>query len=465
MTRFLLLILVMLSAGSLSAHAADRPNVVVLFIDDLGYADTGPFGCKDIPTPNIDRLAKEGTVLTQAYVTNPPCCPSRCSLIMGMYGQHFGKYGMSRGLAIPEDKPTLAEFLRDNGYVTGQVGKWDIGSKRQGPSARGFMEVAEYPPRAGQKIVKGKKTKGASFLYKTKEGKTGWLTEHDGDKLIEFIDRNRTKDKPFFMYWSPLAVHSPHKNVPERLAARTTAPENRRKLGGGIVSVDDQVGKLLAYLDKHKMRENTLIIFSSDNGANPNEGGSSAPYRGGKHKGTQQIGWTISPSIISWPGVVPQGKRFSGLTCTFDFFTTIAAAAKIPAPKHLDGVDLIPFLRGEKQGDPHEYVFWLNNDPNDSKHRHLVAARWKHWRLYRKNESDPWQLFDLVKDPREEKDVAEKFPEVVSKVDKKYNQWKSTHVAPPKPAKSMEKNPGKIIPTGYGWVISDGRMKPQPGAK
>jgi len=434
--------------------ASDRPNVILLFIDDLGYGDTGPFGCKDIPTPNIDRLAKEGTTLTQAYVTNPPCCPSRCSLMMGMYGQHFGKYGMSRGLPIPEDKPTLAEFLRDNGYVTGQVGKWDIGNKLQGPSARGFMEVAETPPRVGQGA------KGARFLYKTEEGKTGWLTEFDGDKLIEFVDRNRTKEKPFFMYWSPLAVHSPHKNVPERLAARTTAPEDRRKLGGGIVSVDDQVGKLLDYLDKHKMREDTLIIFSSDNGANPNEGGSSAPYRGGKHKGTQQIGWTLSPTIMSWPGVIQQGKRFGGLSCTFDFYATIAAAAGIPAPEHLDGVDLVPYLRGEKQGSPHEYVFFLNNDPDDSKHRHFVAVRWQQWRLYRKRDADPWQLFDLVKDPREEKNVADKLPNVVRGMAAEYARWKSTHVPPPEPPMTNVKNPGPITLRGYGWVISDGRLRP-----
>jgi len=447
-----------------------RVNVVLLFIDDLGYADTGPFGCTDIPTPHIDRLAKEGTTLTQAYVTNPPCCPSRCSLMMGMYGQSFGKYGMSRGLPIPDDKPTMAEFMRDNGYVTGQVGKWDLGSKLQGPAARGFMEVAENPPRVGQ----GAKAKGARFLYKTKEGETGWLTEFDGDKLIEFIDRNRKKApsttstgsgqagsgqaEPFFMYWSPLAVHSPHKNVPERLAARTTAPANRRKLGGGIVSVDDQVGKLLAYLDKHKMRESTLIILSSDNGANPAEGGSSAPYRGGKGKGTQQIGWTLSPTIMSWPGVIPQGKRFEGLSCTLDFYATIAAAAQLPAPKHLQGVDLVPYLRGDKQGHPHDYVFWLNNDPDDSKHRHLVAVRWKQWRLYRKNESDPWQLFDLVKDPREEKNVADKFPEVVEGMAKEYARWKTTHVPPPKAVNVKARNP---VPTGHGWFISDGRLRPQ----
>ena len=159
------------------------------------------------------------------------------------------------------------------------------------------------------------------------------------------------------------------------------------------------------------LRENTLIIFSSDNGPNPAEGGTATPYRGGKGKGTQQIGWTISPTIMSWPGIIPQGKRFEGMSCTFDFYATIAAAAGIPAPEHLDGVDLIPYLRGEKQGSPHEYLFWLNNEPGDAPRRHLVAARWKQWRLYRKYESDPWQLFDLGKDPREEKNVAAQFPE------------------------------------------------------
>jgi len=123
-----------------------------MFIDDLGYGDTCPFGCTDIPTPHLDRLAKEGVTLTQSYITNPPCCPSRCSLMMGMYGQHFGKYGTSRGLPIPADKPTLAEFMRDSGYVTGHVGKWDIGTKMQGPSTRGFTEVAHQPPKGKSKF-------------------------------------------------------------------------------------------------------------------------------------------------------------------------------------------------------------------------------------------------------------------------------------------------------------------------
>ena len=193
-----------------------RPNIILLFIDDLGYGDTGPFGCTDIPTPNIDRLADEGVVLTQTYVTNPPCSPSRSSLLMGMYGQRFGKYGMARGMPIPEDKPTFAELLRDNGYITGQIGKWDLGDKFQGPSARGFMEVAELPTRIKD---------GNHFLCKDEDGEAVWITEIDGDNLIEFVDRNRTKEEPFIMYWSPLAVHSSHRDIPEKYASRTTAPE------------------------------------------------------------------------------------------------------------------------------------------------------------------------------------------------------------------------------------------------
>lgn len=450
-TNFMIMGAVLLSL-TVKASEKKPPNVILLFIDDLGYADTGPFGAKDIPTPHIDRLAREGVVLTQAYVTNPPCCPSRASLMMGMYGQKFGKYGMSRGLPIPKDKPTLAEFLRDHGYVTGQVGKWDLGDRSQGPFSRGFMEVAEFPPKAhGDKV---------RYRAKDKNGKPAWLTNLDGDRLVEFVKRN--KEKPFFMYWSPLAVHSPHNNVPKKLADRTTAPPNRRKLGGGIVSVDDQVGKLLACLEKNGLREKTLVILSSDNGANPAEGGSSAPYRGGKGKGTQQIGWTLSPTIMSWPGVIPKGKRFKGMSCTLDFFATIAAAAGIEAPKHLDGVDLLPYLRDEKKGSPHEILYWLNNQPDDAPRRHLVAVRWKQWRLYRQREKDPWQLFDLVKDPQELSNVAKEFPKVVEQMAARHAEWKKSHVPPPK----IENVTGKSNPpTGHGWVIGDGRLKAQPAER
>ena len=172
------------------------PNVVLIYIDDLGYGDVGCYGCKDIPTPNIDRLAAEGVRFTASYITNPPCCPSRCSLMMGQYGQRFGKYGMSRGLPIPEDRPTLARFLRDHGYVTGQIGKWDLGQELQGPLNVGFMEVAKKPPK--KKYTKeelgplpenvrtqlARKGRTSKYFCVNEAGETMWLTDYDGDSMV-----------------------------------------------------------------------------------------------------------------------------------------------------------------------------------------------------------------------------------------------------------------------------------------
>ena len=433
--RFLVILLL------LPCFTLAKPNVVLIYIDDLGYGELGCYGGKDIPTPHVDRLAKEGVRFTASHITNPPCCPSRCALIMGQYGQRFGKYGMSRGLPIPEDRPTLAKFMTDNGYVTGQIGKWDIGSKNQGPLEVGFTEVAQKPP----------KKKGSKYLCTNEQGKTQWLTDYDGDNMVKFIERN--KAKPFLLYWSPEAVHSSNKEAPARLTERTRAKGKRSKLAGAIVSVDDQVGKLLKTLEKHDLRKNTLVIFSSDNGANLGEGGSSAPYRGGKGDGTQQEGWVRVPTVFSMPGVIPEGKEYDGLIANFDFYSTIAATVGLPIPKHCDGVILLPFLKDKKKGDPHEYLFWLNNEPGDAVRRHLIAVRWKHWRLYKKYDKDPWQLFDLKSDPREEKDLANKYPELVQQLAAKHADWAKT-LAPL--GKIPELNASNIsTPKGHGWSFAD----------
>ena len=433
--RFLVILLL------LPCFTLAKPNVVLIYIDDLGYGELGCYGGKDIPTPHVDRLAKEGVRFTASHITNPPCCPSRCALIMGQYGQRFGKYGMSRGLPIPEDRPTLAKFMTDNGYVTGQIGKWDIGSKIQGPLEVGFTEVAQKPP----------KKKGSKYLCTNEQGKTQWLTDYDGDNMVKFIERN--KAKPFLLYWSPEAVHSSNKEAPARLTERTRAKGKRSKLAGAIVSVDDQVGKLLKTLEKHDLRKNTLVIFSSDNGANLGEGGSSAPYRGGKGDGTQQEGWVRVPTVFSMPGVIPEGKEYDGLIANFDFYSTIAATVGLPIPKHCDGVNLLPFLNDKKKGDPHEYLFWLNNEPGDAVRRHLIAVRWKHWRLYKKYDKDPWQLFDLKSDPREEKDLANKYPELVQQLAAKHADWAKT-LAPL--GKIPELNASNISTAkGHGWSFAD----------
>jgi len=443
------------------------PNAVLIYIDDLGFGDVGCYGCKDIPTPNIDRLAAEGVRFTASYITNPPCCPSRCSLIMGQYGQRFGKYGMSRGLAIPEDRPALASYLRNSGYVTGQIGKWDIGTRLQGPLQMGFTEVAKSPPKkkytrqelAGlpenmRKQLAGKGGKSKYFCI-NESGETQWLTDYDGDSMTDFIHRH--KNQPFFLYWSPEAVHSPSIEAPERLMSRTIANGKRRKLAGAIVSVDDQVGKLLSVLEKHELRENTLVIFSSDNGANGGEGGSSTPYTGGKGNGTQKEGWVRVPTIFSMPGMLPEGKQHDGLIANFDFYSTIAGLAGQPIPKHCDGVDLFPYLQGERTGDAHEYLFWLNNEPGDAVRRHLIAVRWKDWRLYRKYEKDQWQLFDLDSDPREEHDLAARHPDVVKQLAARHAAWAKTLA----PLGTIPKiRDGRlVVPTGHGWTYASANAK------
>jgi arylsulfatase A-like enzyme len=331
---------------SMESPPRPLPNVVLIYIDDVGYGDVGCYACKDIPTANIDRLAKEGVRFTASYIPNPPCCPSRCSLIVGQYAQRFGKYGMSRGLPIPEDRPTLARFLSDRGYVTGQIGKWDIGTKAQGPLQVGFTETANKPPKRRytkrelahlpadlQKFL-SKKGHGSKYFCVNEAGKTVWLTDYDGDLMLD--------------------------------------------------------------------------------------------------------------------GTLPEGNQYGGLIANFDFYSTIAALAGGPLPQHCDGVDLFPHLKGERTDNAHEYLFWLNNEPGDAVRRHLIAARWKDWRLYRKYETDRWQLFDLKSDRREERDLAAKYPETVQRMAAQHATWAKTLASLGEIPEIRAEMP--VVPTGHGWA-------------
>jgi arylsulfatase A-like enzyme len=163
------------------------------------------------------------------------------------------------------------------------------------------------------------------------------------------------------------------------------------------------------------------------------------------------------PTIIAMPGVVPKGKKYNGLIANFDFYPTIAARAGLPIPDHCDGVDLVPFLAGEQTGEAHEYLFWLNNEPGDAVRRHLVAVRWKEWRLYRKYEKDPWQLFNLGSDPEEENNVASRHPEIVRRLARQHAEWGKTLA----PLGEIPKVPAgaPIIPSGHGWALAPGKDK------
>jgi arylsulfatase A-like enzyme len=435
--RFLKAAAVMMALGWIMQSLAlgldqPKPNVIIIFIDDLGYGDLGCFGCPDIPTPNIDSLAAEGVKCTSSYVANVACSPSRCSLITGMYAQRFGKYSQMRGLAIPKDHPTLAELMRDAGYVTGQIGKWDIGSKMQGPLERGFMQVARTAPRVD----------GKHYWYVKEDGTEGFQIDQDGDFLVEFVENNH--DKPFFLYYSPRALHEPSHDSPEHYRVRSSATGKRRELAGNLVALDDAIGRLLAALKKQGLTKSTLILLTGDNGGNPIVNARSDPYRGGKRSGSRYEGYVREPTIACWPSVLPKGKTYHGIMASFDFYTTAAAVAGKEPPERCDGVNLIPYLTGQKQGDAHNEIFWCQMSPKATKPS-FKAMRWKQWRLA--GYQNKWHLFDIEADPREEHDLAAAKPEIVQDMEKRWETWRSTLG----PIGTVNSSGGKQ-PKGYGWA-------------
>lgn len=232
------------------AHADEtrKPNIIALLIDDLGYGDVGAFGCPDIPTPQIDSLARDGVRCLNGYTVCPVCSPSRAGLTTGLNPQRFRMNGnLNCGEPIPASHPALAECLRDAGYVTGMVGRWDLGDAQQGPLERGFCDVAKRPP--------GKSKVAGSPTYLGKDG-TYW-TDLQGGELANFIERHQ--QEPFFLYFAPLAVHSPVEDVPPKYLDRVPASIKgpRRFLAGTLIALDDAIGKCLAQLRKSGLDDNT----------------------------------------------------------------------------------------------------------------------------------------------------------------------------------------------------------------
>lgn len=422
-----------LTAG---ARESERPNIIVMLIDDLGYGDVGAFGCPDIPTPHIDSLARDGVRCLNGYTLCPVCSPSRAGLTTGLYPQRFRVNGnLNRGEPIPSDHPTLAECLRDAGYVTGMVGRWDLGDAKQGPLDRGFCEVAKRPP--GSSKVPGSPT------YLGKDG-TYW-TEIQGGELADFIERHQ--QERFFLYFAPLAVHSPVEDVPakylERVPASIKGP--RRFLAGTLIGLDDAIGKCLAQLRKSGLDNNTLIFFVGDNGGQTKDGARNLPCRGGK--ATNWDGAVHEPYIVRWTGNLPAGKEFAGLVSTLDIYPTAAVAAVAKCATTLDGVDILSYLRGQNTGEPHEALFWRWLDfPQDP----LRAVRSGPWRLRLGTTN---QLYNLVNDPGETKDLASENPDKVAALKAMFNRWEQSLPFPIANAKRNAK-PQANTPSGRGWATS-----------
>jgi arylsulfatase A-like enzyme len=412
------------------------PNVVFILADDLGYADTGIYGSKSIPTPHIDALASGGVRFTDAYVTAASCSPSRAGLMSGRYQQRFGFEFNTAGGAITHrlgrgldpSAVTIADVLQRAGYATGMAGKWHLGTRdRFHPRARGFDEFFGFLAGAHSYFPSKKKEPVYSSIQRdrTPVKEPVYLTDAIARETVRFI-RER-KDKPFFAYVSFNAVHTPIEASKKYLDRFPDEPRRRQQAYNAMTSaLDDAVGSIVGALKTHGLDRNTLVIFLNDNGG--------PVYTKVQSNGRLRLGKLFLfeggirvPMILNWPGTLDPGRVYRRPVSSLDVFPTICAAAgiRLPSELKLDGVDLLPFLDGKSKAAPHEALFW-SNGPN-------TAARMGRWKLI-KTRDHAW-LFDLENDIGESVNLAKKKPQILQRIENALRQWQSRMKPPAWPSK------------------------------
>ena len=456
---------------SLATLGEGRPNIIIVFTDDQGYADLGIHGAvKDIKTPNLDKLALSGVRCTSGYITAPQCSPSRAALLTGLYQQRFGISEIA-DTPLPLEAETIAERLKPYGYVNGMVGKWHLdpsfSSKdwlKQNPDAiikdqntplgRTISEEVrlQYSP-AGQGFDEFYQNipwwahEGRWANYKADETSLNpngeWLTETTGDRLddetagaLAFIKRNY--QQPFFLYLAYSGPHTPLAATPERLAMFPGEMAERRRLGLAMMAtMDEGVGQIMELLEVLDIEDNTLIFFTSDNGAptkmikpddpitpdpnSPNQynsggwdGSLNDPHLG--EKGMLTEGGIRVPFLVSWKNTLPSGLVYDHPVSSLDIAATIYAVAGVSEPGDLDGENLIPYFKGDKKGTPHETLFWRFWDQ--------AAVRSGEWKLIHLGDGTDF-LFNLALPESMTRDQSKKYPEKVEELKSALNNWTS----------------------------------------
>ena len=423
---------------STASHAADsqpaKPNILVILSDDHGFADVGFQGCKDIPTPHLDRLAHDGLRCTNGYVTHPYCSPSRAGLLTGRDQARFGhehnpNYAPNNhDEGLPLTEKLLPQFLLAAGYATGWIGKWHLGGAPEfHPENRGFQETFGFLSGVHSYLDWSPDPKVERNLPIQRNGKDVDVKEHltvaFGHEASDFVRRHKTG--PWFLYLAFNAPHDPEQPTPERLAKFQNLPDkNRRRYAAQVSLLDDAIGETLEALRESGQDRRTLVFFFSDNGApvstrnggsGPN-GGVNTPLRDGKHSVYE--GGIHVPFVVSWPGRLPAGKDYNENVSSLDVFATALACAHIPLPtdRPYDGVNLIPYLSGEKTGSPHETLFWRCNE------RLQGAVRQGKTKLVRDGTRAD-QLFNLATDLGESHNLAAEDANTTSKLNKAFDDW------------------------------------------
>lgn len=435
--KFLFLFIFLIGHSHPFSAQEEKPNIIVIFVDDLGYGDLSSFGHPTIETPNIDRMAQEGMKLTQFYVGASICTPSRAALLTGRLPIRSGMagsknsgnvlYPRSTG-GLPQSEITIAEAVKDKGYATGIIGKWHLGHLPEFlPLNHGFDYYFGIPYSNDMLPPRYKKAPELP-LYENEDivesdPDQRLLTKRYTEKAIDFIRKN--KDEPFFLYYPNNFPHTP------LFASSDFREISKRGLYGDVVQeLDWSVGEILKTLQELNLDENTLVVFTSDNGPwlkQKKNGGSAGILFEGKAS-TYEGGFRV-PAVAWWPGTIAPNQTSTAITTSMDLYPTILtlAGASLPEDRTLDGVDLHPMLTGE-QKEVQDVVYYYLREELQAIRKGNFKAHFITKPSYRKvapERHDPPLLYNIDEDPSEKYEIGEKHPEVIQEIKKIYKEHKA----------------------------------------
>ena len=469
--------------------ASSKPNIIVILADDLGYADISAYKINRFQTPNIDRIGMQGVRFTDSYATAPVCGPSRAGLMTGRYQDRFGfeynnggaQRDLAQGLGLAIGEVTIAQLLKDAGYHTGMIGKWHLGSQQQFyPMNRGFDDFVGFLPGETSYIDPKQPGVHASFgpigddalssealsnvsdvdlgfksdkiagtfsrgpLGQVIEGadhhvihnEDEYLTDYFGDRAADYIQRNSKSGKPYFLYLAFNAVHAPHMVTAKYYDRFPQIKDHQMRVYAAMVaSLDDQVGRVLDAVDASGQAKKTIIYFASDNGCAAYFPGlcSCTPLRGGKL--SHYEGGVRVPLMMRWPGHIKSGTVYRNVVSLLDILPTSvdAAGGRLPADRIYDGVNLMPYLDGNKTGSPHDMLAWRRLP--------LFSIRQGDWKLWESVDDktgkygDYKLLFNLKDDLNETTNLADKDPQKVKELESLVHQWAKAMTDPKWPSK------------------------------
>jgi arylsulfatase B len=484
---FCLTSLFLISCKDVPFLSNSKPNIVLILADDLGYGDCSAYTqhAKDVDTPNIDELADNGILFTQGYVTAQICSPSRAGLLTGRYQQRWGVHTYTNA-AFPHEELTIAEYLRDKGYATALFGKSHLGQ------ADDIMSP-EYPLRHGFERFVGRTGGMIDYLKHSFEDQMkypkplnvywgfgpwyfdnsvkeveGYTTDIITNEAIQFIDKN--KKSPFFLMMGYTEVHAWTHQIPDTALTRLGIekiedwnPEKeealewvvrdgigpymadgRTRLLWHLAQLDKSVGKIISKLRENEVLENTIIIFLSDNGSTKRISGNNGPLKGGKY--LLEEGGIRVPYIISFPQELPSGVNYKSMVSSMDIFPTLCNLTGLGEPEdvNFDGKDLVPFLKGNNAGQPHDELYWTglsfsasnpsfeNMNSKEAKSYYSVGGDDSGWAVRKNNfklryfgRTDEYKLYDLDNDIGEQHDLSKKLPDITQQLKKRYREWHS----------------------------------------